>query len=106
MASRSYIPCPQWRVVNLLHERGIGGDLARDANRFVGTDEFHKRPFYLELTVPDLRRNQEPSPRGGSNGHLAVLDSGLGLDLEIALSGASARLRPPQQACQNRLKVR
>ena len=64
MATRSYIPCPQWRVVNLLQERGVGGDLVRDANWFGSADEFHKRPFYLGLTVPDLRRNQEPSPRG------------------------------------------
>jgi len=64
MATRSYIPCPQWRVVNLLQERGVGGDLVRDANWFVGTDEFHKRLFYLGLTVPDLGRNQEPSLQG------------------------------------------
>ena len=43
MATRSYIPCPQWRVVNLLQERGVGGDLVRDANWFGSTDEFHKR---------------------------------------------------------------
>jgi hypothetical protein len=69
---RSCIPCPQWRVVNLLQERGVGGDLVRDANWFASADEFHKRPFYLGLTVPDLR-----------------------LDLEIALIGASARLSAP-----------
>lgn len=59
MAMRSCNPCPQWRVVNLLQERGVGGDLVRDANWFGSADEFHKRPFYLGLTVPDLRRNQE-----------------------------------------------
>jgi hypothetical protein len=64
MATRSYIPCPQWRVVNLLQERGVGGDLVRDANWFGSADEFHKGPFYLGLTVPGLRGNQEPSPRG------------------------------------------
>jgi hypothetical protein len=51
-------------VVNLLQERGVGVDLVRDANWFVGTDEFHKRLFYLGLTVPDLGRNQEPSLQG------------------------------------------
>ena len=49
MATRSYIPCPQWRVVNLLQERGVGGDLVRDANWFGSTDEFHKRPFLFEV---------------------------------------------------------
>jgi len=55
MATRSYIPCPQWRVVNLLQERGVGGDVVRDANWFGGTDEFHKEPFYLGLTAPNPR---------------------------------------------------
>ena len=41
MAMRSYNPCPQWRVVNPLQERGVGRDLVRDANWFGGTDEFH-----------------------------------------------------------------
>jgi hypothetical protein len=58
MASTSYIPCPQWRVVNLLQERSVGGDLGRDANWLVGTDEFYKRLFYLGLTVPGS--TQEP----------------------------------------------
>jgi hypothetical protein len=57
MATRSYITSPQWRVVNLLQERGVGGDLVRDVNWFGGTDEFHKRLFYLGLTVPALGRN-------------------------------------------------
>ena len=43
MATRSYIPCSQGRVVNLLQECGVAGDLVRDANWFGGTGEFHKR---------------------------------------------------------------
>ena len=64
MASRSYIPCPQWRVVNLLQERGVGGDLVRDANWFVGTDEFHKRLFYLGLTAPNPAQERGALLRG------------------------------------------
>ena len=94
MASRSYIPCPQWRVVNLLQERGVGGDLVRDANWFVGTDEFHKRFLFRvdcsrsrqELGAIATRRLKRP-PRCARLG-------GSGLDLEIALSGVSARLSP------------
>jgi hypothetical protein len=40
-------------------------------------------------------RNQESSSRGALNSHLASVDSGLQLNLEIALSGASAKVKPP-----------
>jgi hypothetical protein len=45
--------------------------------------------------------NQEQSSRGALNSRLASVDSGLQLNLEIALSGASAKVKPP-----NRLLVR
>ena len=40
-------------------------------------------------------RNDEPSSRGAFNGGLASVDSGLKLNLEIALSGVSAKVKPP-----------
>jgi len=40
-------------------------------------------------------RNQESSSRGALNSRLASVDSGLQLNLEIALSGASAKVKPP-----------
>ena len=40
-------------------------------------------------------RNDEPSSRGAFNGGLASVDSGLQLNLEIALSGVSAKVKPP-----------
>ena len=40
-------------------------------------------------------RNEEPSSRGALNSRLALVDSGLQLNLEIALSGVSAKVKPP-----------
>ncbi len=40
-------------------------------------------------------RNDEPSSRGAFNGGLASVDSGLQLNLEIALSRVSAKVKPP-----------
>jgi hypothetical protein len=42
-------------------------------------------------------RNQESSSRGALNSRLASVDSGLQLNLEIALSGASAKVKPPNR---------
>ncbi len=39
-------------------------------------------------------RNEEPSSRGAFNSGLASGDSGLQLNLEIALSGVSAKVKP------------
>ena len=39
-------------------------------------------------------RNEESSSRGALNSGLASADSGLQLNLEIALSGASAKVKP------------
>ncbi len=40
-------------------------------------------------------RNEESSSRGVSNSGLTSADSGLQLNLEIALSGVSAKVKPP-----------
>ena len=50
-------------------------------------------------------RNEEPSSRGALNSGLASGDSGLQLNLEIALRGASAKVKPAT-GFQNRPKVR
>jgi hypothetical protein len=42
-------------------------------------------------------RNKESSSRGALNSRLASVDSGLQLNLEIALSGASAKVKPPNR---------
>src|SRR6266576_1459122 len=42
-------------------------------------------------------RNEESSSRGASNSGLTSADSGLQLNLEIALSGASAKVKPPNR---------
>ena len=42
-------------------------------------------------------RNQESSSRGALNSRLASVDSGLQLTLEIALSGASAKVKLPNR---------
>jgi hypothetical protein len=42
-------------------------------------------------------RNQELSSRGALNSRLASVDSGLQLTLEIALNGASAKVKPPNR---------
>ncbi len=45
-------------------------------------------------------RNEESSSRGASNSGLTSADSGLQLNLEIALSGVSAKVKPPNRAFQ------
>ena len=45
-------------------------------------------------------RNQESSSRGALNSRLASVDFLLQLNLEIALSGASAKVKPPNRAFQ------
>ena len=40
-------------------------------------------------------RNEEPSSRGALTGGLVSADSGLQVNLEIALSGVSAKVKPP-----------
>ena len=50
-------------------------------------------------------RNEEPSSRGAFNGGLASVDSGLQLNLAIALSGVSAKIQHPM-AFSDRPKAR
>ncbi len=45
-------------------------------------------------------RNEEPSSRGPFSSGLTSGDSGLQLNLEIALSGVSAKVKPSQLAFQ------
>ena len=45
---------------------------------------------------PAPRRNQEPSSQGALNGGLTSADSGLQLDLEIALSGSPSEDPAPR----------
>ena len=50
-------------------------------------------------------RNEEPSSRGAFNSGLASVDSGLQLNLEIALSGVSTKVQsvPAESASKRRM---
>ena len=50
--------------------------------------------FSFEVDCSKSGRNEESSSRGTSNSRLALVDSGLQLNLEIALRGASAKVKP------------
>src|SRR5207249_5479734 len=52
-------------------------------------------------------RNRKPSSRGASNSDLTSADSGLQLDLEIALGGISAKIQPLRliQPCRRRVET-
>jgi hypothetical protein len=54
---------------------------------------FHKR-FLVEVDCSKPAWNEEPSLRGAFNSGLLSADSGLQLNLEIALSGVSAKVKP------------
>ena len=84
-------------VVNLLPKFGVGVDLVRHGHWLRATNEFHKRPFILGLTAPNPRGTRNQSSRGALNSVLTSADSGLQLNLEIALSGASAKVKPPNR---------
>ena len=51
--------------------------------------------FPVGVDCSKSARNEEPSSRGALNSGLAPGDSGLQVNLEIALSGASAKVKPP-----------
>ena len=51
--------------------------------------------FLLGVDYSKSARNEEPSSRGAVNSGLASGDSGLQVNLEIALSGVSAKVKPP-----------
>jgi hypothetical protein len=52
----------------------------------------------FEVDCSKSARNEESSSRGASNSRLVLVDSGLQLNLEIALGGASAKVKPPKPA--------
>jgi hypothetical protein len=92
-------------VVNLLPKLGVGVDLVTYGHWLGETNEFHKRPF-IWVDRSKSARNEEPSLQGALNGGLASGDSGLQVNLEIALSGVSAKVKPSNRLFQNRPKVR
>src|SRR2546429_9963828 len=51
----------------------------------------------FEVDCSKSARNEESSSRGTSNSRLALVDSGLQLNLEIGLGGASAKVKPPNR---------
>jgi hypothetical protein len=51
--------------------------------------------FLFEVDCSKSARNEESSSRSALNSGLPSADSGLLLDLEIALSGVSAKVKPP-----------
>jgi hypothetical protein len=55
--------------------------------------EFHKPVFFIWVDCSKSARNEEPSSRAAFNSGLASGDSGLQLNLEIALSGVSAKVK-------------
>ena len=83
-------------VVNLLQELGVGVDLVRHRNWLGQINEFHERLLF-GVDCSKSARNEESSSRGALNSGLHSADSGLQLDLEIALSGASAKVKPPNR---------
>src|SRR5437879_8330747 len=62
-------------------------------------DEFHKPGCYLR-NCSKSARNEESSSRDALNGGLTSADSGLQVNLESALSGVSAKVKPPKPAFQ------
>ena len=68
------------------------------------TYEFHK-PVLFGLTAPNPRGTTNPSSPDAFNSGLASVDSGLQLNLEIALSRVSAKIQRPT-AFSDRPKVR
>jgi hypothetical protein len=53
--------------------------------------------FLFEVDCSKSARNEESSSRGALNSGLTSADSGFQLDLEIALGGASAKVKPPNR---------
>jgi hypothetical protein len=79
--------------VNLLPKLGVGVDLVTYGHWLGETNEFHKRPF-IWVDRSKSARNEEPSSRAAFNSGLTSGDSGLQVNLEIALGGVSARSSP------------
>ncbi len=92
-------------VVNLLPKLDVGVDLVR-LGYWLGRLTNFISALSFEVDCSKSARNEESSSRGTSKRRLALVDSGLQLNLEIALRGASAKVKPPKPAFQNRPKVR
>ena len=56
--------------------------------------------FLFGVDYSKSARNEEPSSRGAVNSALASGDSGLQVNLEIALNGVSAKVKPPNRFFQ------
>ena len=84
----------------------------RQQRRIGGRERGHRgvsifsRAHSFEIDCSKSARNEESPSRGVSNSRLALVDSGLQLNVEIALRGASAKVKRPKPAFQNRPKVR
>jgi hypothetical protein len=91
-------------VVNLLLELGVRVDLVRHGHWLGEINEFHKRLLF-EVDCSKSARNEESSSRDALNSGLTSADSGLQVNLEIALSGVSAKVKPPNRLF-SRQKVR
>ena len=83
-------------VVNPLQELGVGVDLVRHGHWLGEINEFHKRPLF-EVDCSKSARNEESSSRGALNSGITSADSWLQLDLEITLSGVSAKVKLPNR---------
>ena len=53
--------------------------------------------FLFEVNCSKSARNEESSSRDALNSGLTSADSGLQVNLEIALSGVSAKVKPPDR---------
>src|SRR6267142_1466969 len=58
-------------------------------------NEFHKPGLLFAVNCSKSARNEESSSRDALNSGLTSADSGLQVNLEIALSGVSAKVKPP-----------
>ena len=79
-------------VVNLVQELGVGVDLVRHGYWLGETNGFHNG-FLFGVDCSKSARNEESSSRGALSSGLPSADSGFQLNLEIALSGASAKVK-------------
>src|SRR5438034_10679113 len=80
-------------VVNLLPQLGVSVDLVRHSHWLGETNEFHKRPSFGVDRSKSARNEESILTRRFHNSGLALVDSGLQLNLEIALSGVSAKVK-------------
>src|SRR5438477_11758328 len=86
---------PPCKSGQLEKDLGLEVSSARHAARLIIFEIM--RSFFRWLKCSSPAWNQEPSSRGALSSRLASVDSGLQLNLEIALSGASAKVKPPNR---------